>query len=415
MISSKRYLTKIFLVSLTAFIFCAVSIDSVFAAVNSPYREPTLPAWGDDVPTGTIGSNPLLDGDGSAPNLSSPDPLPQFYEPNTSPSPTPTPTPVDTTPAPISAGATNVASAPITLGPVAASTLGGFINYGGTVLKAFPCLNGTIISVGSPKPAIVMIAGTSMRKLYYMEKVPGHKVLGNAVPGGFCEIFNFLGFKIRFPVPATAYYIGSNLIAFAGAKAEAEAPKALPAEDATQTTDPLNSGIDTTNPSLGVGTDAKSAGMAAFNQYKGQIENQQYIGVMDYSKSSSEARFSIIDTSNGQTVYSFNAAHGYGSDPTGSGFATQFSDVSGSHMSELGAFKATPYYSPGMKTNVLLLNGLEPGNINAASRYIEIHPADYVTSSSCGMSGGCIAYPTGYQNIVNNLLKNGFIYNYYKK
>ena len=298
-------------------------------------------------------------------------------------------------------------------------TVNGLFSYGGIVLKVLDvCTNGKVIAIGPPSPAIILVSPpTTQLKLWYMATVPGEKDLGNAYEKGRCKKFNIFGKDIGYDVPV-AFYLGSTKITSGGK--ESEAPKALPVDETAvtnpesanaTTNDPLNSGSPTTGIS---NTDAKSAGLSAFNQYKGQVKNQQYMGVMDYTKPSSAERFSIIDTTTGETVYSLKASHGVGSDPTGTEFATRFSDVSGSHMSELGAFKATSYYSPSMQTNVLLLNGLQTSNVNTASRFIEIHPSDYVTGASCGMSYGCIGYPSNYQNIVNNLLKDGFIYNYYK-
>jgi len=162
----------------------------------------------------------------------------------------------------------------------------------------------------------------------------------------------------------------------------------------------------------GVNQNAIQAAMTAFNAYGSQASNQRYIGVMDYSQNNSAGRFYIIDTQTGE-ISASKAAHGYNSDPGRTGVASQFSNTMNSNQSSLGAFIATPYYSQSMGKNALKLNGLQQGvNDNAADRGLAIHSAGYVTQDSCGMSGGCIAYPPELENDINTKLSNAFIYSY---
>ncbi|MFA6050486.1 MAG: murein L,D-transpeptidase catalytic domain-containing protein [Candidatus Paceibacterota bacterium] len=162
----------------------------------------------------------------------------------------------------------------------------------------------------------------------------------------------------------------------------------------------------------GVNQNAIQAAMTAFNAYGSKASNQEYIGVMDYSQPNSSARFYIINTQTGE-ISASKAAHGYNSDPGRTGIASQFSNADKSFMSSLGAFIAEPYYSEEMGKNALKLKGLQPGvNDNAATRGLAIHSADYVTQDSCGMSGGCIAYPNELESDINKKLSNAFIYSY---
>ena len=162
----------------------------------------------------------------------------------------------------------------------------------------------------------------------------------------------------------------------------------------------------------GTNSAAVQAAINAFHEYGDRIPNQRYIGVMDYSQPSSAERFYIVDLQTGE-VTATKAAHGLGSDPNNTGVATNFSDTEGSKMSTSGAFVATSYVSPSTGRNVLLMNGLESGNQNAASRGLEIHPSNYVNADQCGRSYGCIAYPQGLQSSVNTQLKDALIYNYH--
>jgi hypothetical protein len=101
-----------------------------------------------------------------------------------------------------------------------------------------------------------------------------------------------------------------------------------------------------------VNQDAINAAMAAYGKYEGQVTNKNYIGIMDYSQGSSEPRFYIMNTQTGE-ITSTKAAHGSGSDPNNTGYATVFSNNEGSYQSSLGSFVATPYYSESMGKDAL--------------------------------------------------------------
>ena len=191
-------------------------------------------------------------------------------------------------------------------------------------------------------------------------------------------------------------------------------PAAIALEKAVQSSDPSTMttiGGTPINLPNGVNSDAIQAAMAAFQQYGSQASNQRYMAVMDYSQASNANRFYIVDLQTGE-VTANTAAHGTGSDPSNTGMATTFSNVSGSNASVLGSFIATPYVSPSTGKNVLLMNGLEDSNSNTADRGVEIHPSNYVTDTSAGRSSGCIAYPAALQSDINSKLANAFVYNY---
>ncbi|MEI6490538.1 MAG: murein L,D-transpeptidase catalytic domain-containing protein, partial [bacterium] len=204
----------------------------------------------------------------------------------------------------------------------------------------------------------------------------------------------------------------------ADGKAEAKAKW----EDIQTQLDALNNSFANSNKVSASGmagsasSDAITAANEAFAKYGSAASNQRYMGVMDYSKSSSEPRFMIIDRETGKITYT-QAAHGKGSDPNNTGYATNFSDVKGQNTSELGAFVATPYYSGSMGKNALSLDGLEDSNKNAGntSNGKAIHTSDYVQNNGqqCGRSLGCIAVPNSMGDTALTKLSNAFIYSYY--
>lgn len=213
------------------------------------------------------------------------------------------------------------------------------------------------------------------------------------------------------PVTLDALQIQKNALVIAGASAA--------------TTNSIN-GLTLAGNAPGAGTlqvgsentDALRAASEAYKLYGSAASNQRYIGVMDYSQSSSEPRLYIVDLQTGAYEVT-KAAHGVGSDPNNTGYATQFSDIEGSRMSSLGSFIAQPYVSPSTGKDVLLLNGLEAGNKGAASRGLEIHTVSYAdnsTEAKCGRTYGCIGIPADQQqNIISDKLKGAFIYNYAKQ
>src|SRR4030095_13318481 len=68
---------------------------------------------------------------------------------------------------------------------------------------------------------------------------------------------------------------------------------------------------------------------AALDAHRYQIPARDVIGIVDFSKPSSEGRFHVVDLMNG-TVESHLVAHGRGSDPDHSGFLERFSNAFGS-------------------------------------------------------------------------------------
>ena len=72
------------------------------------------------------------------------------------------------------------------------------------------------------------------------------------------------------------------------------------------------------------------------------IKSRDYVGIVDFSRASSEGRFHLVHLPSGQAE-SFRVAHGRGSDPGHSGFLEQFSNRPGSAATSNGAYTTGEY------------------------------------------------------------------------
>lgn len=120
----------------------------------------------------------------------------------------------------------------------------------------------------------------------------------------------------------------------------------------------------------------------------------QRLGVIDYTQSSTAARFWVLDLETGKALFTERVAHGKGS---GEAKAVRFSNVPESYTSSLGLFRTLESYH-GQNGYSLRLQGLETGvNDKAHARAIVIHGADYVSDNfisrlgRLGRSFGCPA------------------------
>jgi hypothetical protein len=148
---------------------------------------------------------------------------------------------------------------------------------------------------------------------------------------------------------------------------------------------------------------------AALDQHKLWIRDS--IGIVDFSKPSSEPRFHVVDLQNG-TVESHLVAHGRGSDPAHSGYLERFSNDFGSYASSNGAYTTADYYD-GKYGLSMKVAGLDWTNNNAESRAIVIHNAWYAEPEMVqqhgmlGRSEGCFAMPKASQYAVMRKLAGG--------
>ena len=146
------------------------------------------------------------------------------------------------------------------------------------------------------------------------------------------------------------------------------------------------------------------------------IGRTDYLTICDFSQSSKQKRFYIIDVINGKLVLNTYVAHGRNS---GGEYATRFSNKPSSLQSSLGFYVTENTYT-GEHGLSLKINGVDGGfNNKALRRNIVIHGADYIDenwlnrSSSMGRSYGCPAVPLKESTSIINTIKGGtclFIY-----
>jgi hypothetical protein len=150
---------------------------------------------------------------------------------------------------------------------------------------------------------------------------------------------------------------------------------------------------------------------AALDSHRYQARARDMIGIVDFSKPSSEPRFHVVDLMNG-TVESHLVAHGRGSDPDHSGFLERFSNDFGSYATSNGAYTTGDYYD-GKYGLSMKVNGLDWSNNNAEARAIVIHNAWYAEPDmisqhgKLGRSEGCFAFSRASQWDVMKRLAGG--------
>lgn len=148
---------------------------------------------------------------------------------------------------------------------------------------------------------------------------------------------------------------------------------------------------------------------AALDQHR--IGPRDVMGVVDFSKPSSDPRFYVVDLMNG-TAESYRVAHGRGSDPDHSGFVERFSNNFGSYASSNGAYATGDYYD-GKYGLSMKVRGLDWSNYNAEPRAIVIHNAWYAEDDmiplhgKLGRSEGCFAMSRENQYKVMRRLAGG--------
>lgn len=151
---------------------------------------------------------------------------------------------------------------------------------------------------------------------------------------------------------------------------------------------------------------------------KRPASHPRYWAIIDFAKRSDEKRFHIFDME-AKTVDSYLCAHGKGSDPQNTGFATSFSNEDGSNKSSLGVYLCAETYQ-GVHGYSMRLDGLESTNDQARHRAIVVHAADYVTDALAaqqhhvGRSLGCPAVDGQYSQSIIDRLKAGSLMNAWK-
>src|SRR5438270_2565486 len=148
---------------------------------------------------------------------------------------------------------------------------------------------------------------------------------------------------------------------------------------------------------------------AALDQH--QIYARDTIGIADFSRPSSEARFHLVDLASGQ-VESHRVCHGRGSDPAHSGYLERFSNDFGSYATSNGTYTTAGYYD-GKYGLSMKVRGLDWSNNNAEPRTIVILNAWYAEDDMIplhgmlGRSEGCFAMSRESQYAVMRKLAGG--------
>ena len=160
--------------------------------------------------------------------------------------------------------------------------------------------------------------------------------------------------------------------------------------------------------------------LLGFNNLKkaGKLpENSHLISICDFSLSSTQKRFWVIDLEKKKVLFNTLVAHGKN---TGEEFAQKFSNTESSYQSSLGFYVTETTYN-GSNGYSLKLLGMDPGYNDAAlQRAIVMHGADYVSEDfiksqkRIGRSWGCPAVPRALaQPIINTIKGQNCLFIYY--
>jgi hypothetical protein len=122
----------------------------------------------------------------------------------------------------------------------------------------------------------------------------------------------------------------------------------------------------------------------------------QALLIADMSQPNSAPRLYVLDLSNPfqpTLVLQTHVAHGNGSDPRHTGWATRFSNVTDSEETALGAYHVAEQYRGADGSARYRLDGMSATDFNARPRNIVLHTAGYVHDDGTytGWSEGCIA------------------------
>lgn len=154
---------------------------------------------------------------------------------------------------------------------------------------------------------------------------------------------------------------------------------------------------------------------AAFDRHRSSLSHVESVGIVDFSKASSEHRLFLLDTNSGRVSRHF-VCHGRGSDPAHTGFLQHFSNQFGSEASSNGAYVTGDYY-PGKYGRSMRVRGLDYSNSNAEARAIVVHSAWYAEpdvlaqTGRLGRSEGCFAMShSSLQEVMARLGPGHFLY-----
>ncbi|MGE5488606.1 MAG: murein L,D-transpeptidase catalytic domain family protein [bacterium] len=149
----------------------------------------------------------------------------------------------------------------------------------------------------------------------------------------------------------------------------------------------------------------------------GAAKRSDVLAVIDFSLPSTEQRLWVFDLKQRRLIFNELVAHGAGS---GSVYATEFSNRSGSRMSSLGTFVTAETYQ-GKHGYSIRLKGLDEGlNDNSYRRAVVLHPAAYVSNEyvarngRLGRSWGCPAVrPEISRQLIDTIRGGAVLFAYY--
>ena len=164
-----------------------------------------------------------------------------------------------------------------------------------------------------------------------------------------------------------------------------------------------------------VSYEAFSKCMEGYDRYR---PAKHVVAICDFSRTSDQKRFVVVDLDKKQVISNTFVAHGTNS---GDKMATSFSNQKDSHKSSLGFYRVGEVIQTTLHGPSLLLDGLEKGiNDNARNREIIIHGAWYAAESFVkqygytGKSFGCPALPEQAMKVLMPILANGSLLYIYK-
>lgn len=121
----------------------------------------------------------------------------------------------------------------------------------------------------------------------------------------------------------------------------------------------------------------------------------RHLLLADMTRPSTQRRFWVLDLSDPHHPVvdaATRVAHGAGSDPQKTGWATRFSDTPNSGATSLGLYRVAEPYDMAKHGKAYRLDGLSPTDEHARERGVVLHPAAYVSQSGpVGRSLGCPA------------------------
>lgn len=154
-------------------------------------------------------------------------------------------------------------------------------------------------------------------------------------------------------------------------------------------------------------------GMKGISKIKNHGKKYRFLTIIDFTKPSTEPRFSVIDLEEKKLCFYTYVSHGKNS---GKLYATNFSNTPNSFQSSLGFYITDTNPYNGDFGYSIRLKGLENGfNSNAYIRDIVIHGAEYASKKYIDQVGflgrtlGCPAVPNELSKPIIDTIRNNTV------